>query len=82
MSRLYRLIKSAPAARSTSWIRPMAKFSFAHRARTSWPRWCRDGHTRAPIAEHLARTSGRPMEVIDCGYSAWSDGVVIPPTAP
>ena len=63
----------------------MAKFSFAHRARTSWPRWCRDGHTRAPIAEHLARTSGRPMEVIDCGYSgAWQPCafVVLPDLLP
>jgi len=39
-------------------------------------------HALAPIAEHVARTFGRAMEVIDCGYSVWSERMAAPTHLP
>ncbi len=39
-------------------------------------------HALAPIAEHVARTFGRAMEVIDCGYPVWSERMAAPTHLP
>jgi hypothetical protein len=59
---------SAPAARSTSWIRPMAMFAFAHRSRTSWPR----------IASAPSRLNPLGARGRDGRTGVWRDFRVIP----
>jgi len=61
---------STSSARSTSWIRPMAMFAFAHRSRTSWPRPCRSGPSRSARSQNTSPTSSARR---------WTAGTRLPP---